>query len=80
LSATNTPSSSAIHCNARGFTMGSSSHGDEGDSYRAKAGAESSHVPDEAPMSRPPLAPFTAETAVRKVRLAEDAWNSRPGL
>ncbi|WP_210542676.1 nuclear transport factor 2 family protein [Rhodoferax sp. PAMC 29310] len=26
---------------------------------------------------RPPLAPFTAETAVQKVRMAEDAWNSR---
>lgn len=28
-------------------------------------------------MSRPPLPPFTAETAAVKVRLAEDAWNSR---
>ncbi|GAB6897031.1 nuclear transport factor 2 family protein [Kineosporia succinea] len=28
-------------------------------------------------MSRPPLPPFTHETAVEKVRLAEDAWNSR---
>jgi hypothetical protein len=28
-------------------------------------------------MSRPPLPPFTAETARIKVRLAEDAWNSR---
>ena len=27
--------------------------------------------------ARPPLPPFTAETAARKVRLAEDAWNSR---
>jgi nuclear transport factor 2 (NTF2) superfamily protein len=27
--------------------------------------------------SRPPLPPFTIETAVAKVRLAEDAWNSR---
>jgi uncharacterized protein len=27
-------------------------------------------------MSRPPLRPFTAETAVRKVRLAEDLWNT----
>ncbi|PCI60976.1 MAG: hypothetical protein COB37_08945 [Kordiimonadales bacterium] len=26
-------------------------------------------------MSRPPLPPFTAETAVEKVRLAEDGWN-----
>ena len=28
-------------------------------------------------MDRPPLPPFTAETAARKVRLAEDAWNTR---
>jgi nuclear transport factor 2 (NTF2) superfamily protein len=26
---------------------------------------------------RPPLPPFTHETAVQKVRLAEDGWNSR---
>lgn len=28
-------------------------------------------------MSRPPLPPFNAETAVVKVRQAEDGWNSR---
>ena len=28
-------------------------------------------------MSRPPLPPFTVETAHQKVRAAEDAWNSR---
>jgi uncharacterized protein len=28
-------------------------------------------------MSRPPLPPFTHETAAQKVRMAEDAWNSR---
>ena len=28
-------------------------------------------------MNRPPLPPFTAETAAQKVRLAEDAWNTR---
>lgn len=27
--------------------------------------------------SRPPLPPFTRESAIRKVRAAEDAWNSR---
>ena len=27
--------------------------------------------------TRPPLPPFTEETARRKVQLAEDAWNSR---
>lgn len=28
-------------------------------------------------MPRPPLPPFTPETAAQKVRLAEDAWNTR---
>ena len=28
-------------------------------------------------MKRPPLPPFTADTAAQKARLAEDAWNSR---
>ena len=27
--------------------------------------------------ARPPLPPFTLQTAIQKVRLAEDAWNSR---
>lgn len=27
--------------------------------------------------TKPPLPPFTADTAAQKVRLAEDAWNSR---
>jgi nuclear transport factor 2 (NTF2) superfamily protein len=27
--------------------------------------------------TRPPLPPFSAETAARKIRMAEDAWNSR---
>jgi uncharacterized protein len=31
-------------------------------------------------LSRPPLPPFTAETAAQKVRAAEDGWNGRdPG-
>jgi nuclear transport factor 2 (NTF2) superfamily protein/predicted SnoaL-like aldol condensation-catalyzing enzyme len=30
-----------------------------------------------ATTQRPPLPPFTSETAIQKVRLAEDAWNSR---
>jgi len=29
------------------------------------------------PDSRPPLSPFTLESAIQKVRMAEDAWNSR---
>ena len=37
-----------------------------------------SSVVDVAP--RPPLPPFTYETAVQKVRMAEDAWNSRDPL
>ena len=28
-------------------------------------------------MERPPLPPFTEETAAQKVRIAEDGWNSR---
>lgn len=28
-------------------------------------------------MTRPPVPPFTQESAIQKVRLAEDAWNSR---
>jgi nuclear transport factor 2 (NTF2) superfamily protein len=28
-------------------------------------------------MTRPPLPPFTAETAAQKARMAEDAWNTR---
>jgi nuclear transport factor 2 (NTF2) superfamily protein len=30
-----------------------------------------------AEQPRPPLPPFNAETATRKVRMAEDAWNTR---
>jgi len=33
--------------------------------------------PDALTMSRPPLPPFTRQTAIQKVRMAEDAWNSR---
>jgi nuclear transport factor 2 (NTF2) superfamily protein len=29
------------------------------------------------PETRPPLPPFTAQTAAQKVRMAEDAWNTR---
>ena len=28
-------------------------------------------------MDRPPLPPFDAETAAQKVRMAENAWNTR---
>jgi uncharacterized protein len=28
-------------------------------------------------MSRPPLPPFTIESAAQKARMAEDAWNTR---
>ena len=28
-------------------------------------------------MDRPPLPPFSAETAAQKARMAEDAWNTR---
>src|SRR5574340_347829 len=29
------------------------------------------------PNARPPFPPFTRDTAVQKIRLAEDAWNTR---
>ncbi len=31
----------------------------------------------EIPEARPPVPPFTRETATQKVRMAEDGWNSR---
>jgi nuclear transport factor 2 (NTF2) superfamily protein len=31
----------------------------------------------QATIQSPPLPPFTHETAIQKVRLAEDAWNAR---
>lgn len=31
----------------------------------------------ETNISRPPLPPFTAESAIQKVQAAEDAWNTR---
>ena len=34
-------------------------------------------IPEEHMPQRPPIPPFTHETAVEKVRLAEDAWNTR---
>jgi nuclear transport factor 2 (NTF2) superfamily protein len=40
---------------------------------RAKGGSD---MTDQR-STRPPLPPFTAEIAAQKVRLAEDAWNSR---
>lgn len=39
-------------------------------------GASPSHERD-TKMTRPPIPPFTTETATQKVRLAEDAWNGR---
>ena len=32
---------------------------------------------DTTAAARPPLPPFTRETAIQKIRLAEDAWNTR---
>ena len=36
-----------------------------------------SSQPSESPAVRPPLPPFTEETARKKVQAAEDAWNTR---
>jgi hypothetical protein len=41
------------------------------------AGGAASKAQASAEAARPPLPPFTLETAILKVRLAEDAWNSR---
>src|SRR6266581_7721439 len=30
--------------------------------------------------TRPPVPPFTSETAIQKVRMAEDGWNSRDAV
>src|SRR5262249_45864479 len=40
---------------------------------RTMSGAQ----PPARPSPRPPLPPFTSDTAIQKVRLAEDLWNSR---
>ena len=39
--------------------------------------AKTSPAPKGSTMARPPLPPFTKETAAQKVRAAEDGWNSR---
>lgn len=39
--------------------------------------AERAQITKATPVTRPPLPPFTRETAIEKVRLAEDGWNSR---
>ena len=41
------------------------------------AGTVKAASPATVSTQRPPLPPFTRETAIQKVRLAEDAWNSR---
>lgn len=39
-----------------------------------------STAPAATPNVRPPLPPFTAETAAQKARAAEDGWNSRDAV
>jgi nuclear transport factor 2 (NTF2) superfamily protein len=46
---------------------------DDGVAKTARTSGETT----EATIQRPPLPPFTHETAIQKVRLAEDGWNSR---
>jgi uncharacterized protein len=41
------------------------------------AGDEHLVVKETAVPTRPPVPPFTVETATQKVRMAEDAWNTR---
>jgi nuclear transport factor 2 (NTF2) superfamily protein len=47
------------------------------DIYQEVIMSDSKARQKEAVESRPPFPPFTRETAIQKVRLAEDAWNSR---
>jgi nuclear transport factor 2 (NTF2) superfamily protein len=47
------------------------------DIYQEVAMSVISSGQEETVAARPPLPPFTDETAVHKIRLAEDAWNSR---
>lgn len=42
---------------------------------RSNPAVGSEHIAE--PLIRPPLPPFTRMSAIEKVRLAEDAWNSR---
>src|SRR5882757_248124 len=44
---------------------------------RARFGPIEADRMNTAPGRRPPFPPFSAETAAQKVRLAEDAWNTR---
>jgi nuclear transport factor 2 (NTF2) superfamily protein len=45
--------------------------------FDARLMHRNSHQGEEAmPEQRPPLPPFTRETAIQKVRLAEDSWNT----
>jgi len=80
----------AFRKNSRGLTRGISGHG-VGLLVRGSrparrrgrwAGASRCSFPvaaigDSHVLCETPASPFTAETAARKVRLAEDAWNSR---
>jgi nuclear transport factor 2 (NTF2) superfamily protein len=45
--------------------------------FRGTCAGESILVEIQAMTTRPPLPPFTRESAIQKVRLAEDGWNSR---
>ena len=50
----------------------------ENEALRKELAAASMRLEGAYDMSpRPPLPPFTEETAVQKVRLAEDGWNTR---
>jgi nuclear transport factor 2 (NTF2) superfamily protein len=47
------------------------------DSYEETSRRRNPMSVAQATTKRPPLPPFTRETAIQKVRLIEDAWNSR---
>jgi len=65
----------ALELTALGIRSGISQ---EAQYHPAVGGLISKTVQKEKIMStRPPLPPFTRDTAIQKVRLAEDSWNSR---
>ena len=66
------------HCAARGGPHGTDVNVSLNHRVETAQGEESMATAPRA--TRPPLPPFTRESAMHKVRLAEDGWNTRdPG-
>jgi nuclear transport factor 2 (NTF2) superfamily protein len=50
---------------------------DKNEPMKSETTNQQTPTQESKPSTRPPLPPFTRETAIQKVRLAEDGWNSR---